>query len=69
MNSMYGLFGSSTGYIPCKAVAASTTAKGREMIDKTKEVVEEMGGRVIYGDTVPAPAFDSSARVQCVMQN
>ena len=53
---MYGLFGSTTGYIPCKAVAAGTTAKGREMIDTTKEVVEQMGGRVIYGDTARPPA-------------
>ena len=52
MNSLYGLYGSSTGYMPCKAVAASTTATGRAMIDKTKEVVEAMGGTVLYGDTV-----------------
>ena len=48
---MYGLFGANFGYLPCKAVAASTTAIGRAMIQKTKEVVEARGARVVYGDT------------------
>ena len=51
MNSIYGLFGSATGYMPCKAVAASTTATGRAMIEKTREVVEARGATVVYGDT------------------
>ncbi|MCB7413776.1 DNA polymerase domain-containing protein, partial [Bariatricus massiliensis] len=34
-NSVYGLTGAKVGKLPCLAVASSTTAYGRQMIEKT----------------------------------
>lgn len=52
MNSIYGATGASTGFLPCKQIASSVTAYGREMILKTKQFVEEnYGAQVVYGDT------------------
>lgn len=59
-NSVYGLTGATNGKLPCLAIASSTTSYGRQMIEKTKEVVEEHytiangyshDAQVIYGDT------------------
>jgi DNA polymerase delta subunit 1 len=59
-NSVYGITGATVGKLPCLAIASSTTAYGRQMIEKTKEEVEarytvENGygadAKVIYGDT------------------
>jgi DNA polymerase delta subunit 1 len=59
-NSVYGLTGATVGKLPCLAIASSTTAYGRQMIEKTKEEVEkrytiangfEHDAQVIYGDT------------------
>jgi DNA polymerase delta subunit 1 len=59
-NSVYGLTGATVGKLPCLAVASSTTAYGRQMIEKTKEEVESRytiangythDAQVIYGDT------------------
>jgi DNA polymerase delta subunit 1 len=59
-NSVYGLTGATSGKLPCLAIASSTTSYGRQMIEKTKEEVEnryrvERGyshdAQVIYGDT------------------
>lgn len=54
MNSMYGFCGANVGMLPCKPVAESTTAIGRNMIEKTKNLVEEWypGSEVVYGDSV-----------------
>jgi DNA polymerase delta subunit 1 len=53
MNSVYGFSGATKGFLPCVPIAASVTATGRQMIQKTKELVEEMvpGSDVVYGDT------------------
>ena len=53
MNSMYGFTGVKSGILPCCEIAATTTAKGRSMIDETKQYVEKNfpGARVRYGDT------------------
>ena len=53
MNSIYGGVGSPTFNVPCKPVASCTTSKGREMIEQTKNLVEEWypGSDVVYGDT------------------
>ena len=53
MNSAYGFFGANKGYLPCIEVASSVTTVGRDMIQRTKEMVETLqpGSRVIYGDT------------------
>lgn len=53
MNSMYGFCGANVGMLPCKPVAESTTCVGRNMIEKTKNLVEEWypGSDVVYGDT------------------
>eukprot|EP00300_Choanocystis_sp_HF-7_P042836 c9517_g1_i1.p1 GENE.c9517_g1_i1~~c9517_g1_i1.p1 ORF type:complete len:1127 (+),score=275.29 c9517_g1_i1:141-3383(+) len=59
-NSVYGFTGATVGKLACLEIAASVTAFGREMIDKTKAAVEakytvENGyahnAIVIYGDT------------------
>ena len=60
MNSIYGFCGVMTGYMPCWPIAAVTTTVGRQLIHKTKELVEtnytlakgfEADAKVIYGDT------------------
>ena len=59
-NSVYGLTGATVGKLPCLAIASSTTAYGRQMIEKTKAEVEARytiangythDAQVIYGDT------------------
>ncbi|KAF2156939.1 DNA polymerase delta catalytic subunit [Myriangium duriaei CBS 260.36] len=59
-NSVYGLTGATNGKLPCLAIASSTTAYGRQMIERTKEEVEKKytiangyshDAQVIYGDT------------------
>jgi DNA polymerase delta subunit 1 len=59
-NSVYGLTGATVGKLPCLAIASSTTSYGRQMIEKTKDEVEnkytiangyEHDAQVIYGDT------------------
>jgi DNA polymerase delta subunit 1 len=59
-NSVYGITGATVGKLPCLAIASSTTAYGRQMIEKTKHEVEQKytiangyshDAQVIYGDT------------------
>ncbi|ODV77775.1 uncharacterized protein CANTADRAFT_26837 [Suhomyces tanzawaensis NRRL Y-17324] len=59
-NSVYGFTGATIGKLPCLAISSSVTAFGREMIEKTKNVVQEYytkenghpyDAQVIYGDT------------------
>ena len=62
MNSIYGFFGVDEGAMPCKAIAASVTFTGRQMIKHSKECAETwydgseksnfVKARVIYGDSV-----------------
>ena len=54
MNSAYGFFGASKGFLPCLPLAASTTTIGRQMIAQTKAMAESLvpGSKVIYGDSV-----------------
>ncbi|ESK97702.1 dna polymerase delta catalytic subunit [Moniliophthora roreri MCA 2997] len=59
-NSVYGFTGATIGKLPCLAISSSTTAYGRQMIEKTKQEVEAeysianghaYDATVIYGDT------------------
>ena len=59
-NSVYGFTGAQVGMLPCLEISASVTAFGREMIQHTKDMVEdkyttkngyESNATVIYGDT------------------
>ncbi len=59
-NSVYGLTGATTGKLPCLEIASSTTSFGRQMIERTKQEVENRytiangythDAQVIYGDT------------------
>jgi len=59
-NSVYGFTGAQVGQLPCLQISGSVTAFGREMINKTKNLVEEKytmangfsaDAKVIYGDT------------------
>jgi DNA polymerase elongation subunit (family B) len=60
-NSTYGFMGAEMGILPCKPVAATVTARGREMIMTTKDAIEKRFQRskgwvcdsqVVYGDSV-----------------
>ena len=55
MNSVYGFTGATEfGILPCKPIAASVTAMGREMIEQTSEMAAaEFGAMTIYGDSIP----------------
>ncbi|GAA96997.1 uncharacterized protein L969DRAFT_53941 [Mixia osmundae IAM 14324] len=59
-NSVYGFTGATVGKLPCLPISTSTTAYGREMIERTKQEVQdkyntkngyENDAEVIYGDT------------------
>ena len=59
-NSVYGFTGATVGKLPLLAISSSVTSYGREMIEKTRELVEERftikngythDAKVIYGDT------------------
>lgn len=62
MNSIYGVLGSNTGYMPAKAIAETVTRNGRMMIEHTKNLAEKMYDgsekcnyiktKVVYGDSV-----------------
>ena len=53
MNSIYGFTGAAKGMLPCVAIASTVTMRGRQMIEETKNYVEEHfpGAKVRYGDT------------------
>jgi DNA polymerase delta subunit 1 len=53
MNSVYGFTGAGKGILPCVPIASTTTCRGREMIEETKNYVEKnfQGAKVRYGDT------------------
>ena len=57
---MYGFTGATVGKLPCIQISQSVTAFGRQMIQKTQEIVESKytiangypaNAQVIYGDT------------------
>ena len=51
-NSMYGSMGVKRGYLPFLPGAMSTTARGRQSIQKAAKVIQEQyGGQLVYGDT------------------
>ena len=54
MNSVYGFTGASKGMLPLLAIASTVTFRGRQMIEETKNYVEEHfpGAKVRYGDSV-----------------
>ena len=59
-NSVYGFTGATVGQLPFVQIASSVTSYGRQLLEKTKEFVEqkytkdngyEFDAEVIYGDT------------------
>lgn len=62
MNSIYGFTGASTGMLPCKPIASTTTTIGRGMIQHSKDCAESwydgsedsngVKAHVVYGDSV-----------------
>ncbi len=59
-NSVYGFTGAQVGKLPCLEISTSVTSFGRQMIEKTKQIVESkftiangypFDSKVIYGDT------------------
>jgi len=51
MNSLYGASAYSKFRLYDASISAAITATGREIIDFTRKMVEELGFEVIYGDT------------------
>lgn len=51
LNGTYGVLGADNFQLYCLPVAESVTAVGRHIINETKEHVESLGLKVIYGDT------------------
>lgn len=53
MNSIYGFFGS-RNVIACTPIAASVTARGRDLLRAARKIAEEkFRGDVLYGDSIP----------------
>ncbi|CAM2110072.1 unnamed protein product [Caretta caretta] len=59
-NSVYGFTGAQVGKLPCLEISQSVTGFGRQMIEKTKQLVESKytmangysaDAKVVYGDT------------------
>ncbi|XP_068855408.1 DNA polymerase delta catalytic subunit-like [Aphelocoma coerulescens] len=52
-NSVYGFTGAQAGRLPCLEISQSVTGFGRQMIERTKQLVESQypGVQVVYGDT------------------
>ena len=59
-NSVYGFTGATVGQLPCLEISSTVTAYGRQMIESTKQQVEERytvangyehDAQVVYGDT------------------
>ncbi|MFX0186081.1 MAG: DNA polymerase domain-containing protein, partial [Candidatus Hodarchaeota archaeon] len=51
VNASYGVFGSANFALYCLPVADSTTAYGRDAIEKTIQKAQTLGIKVLYGDT------------------
>lgn len=51
MNSFYGVLGSSGCRFHSPQLASSITRRGHEIITQSRDRIEELGHRVIYGDT------------------
>ncbi|EKM50426.1 uncharacterized protein PHACADRAFT_104509 [Phanerochaete carnosa HHB-10118-sp] len=76
-NSVYGFTGATIGKLPCLPISSSTTAFGRQMIEKTKQEVEAEycianghahDAEVIYGDTDSVMVKFGPTDLETVMQ-
>ena len=57
-NSIYGFCGATNGYLPCLPLASTVTAIGRDLINRTRSLIERdftaqnaCAATVVYGDT------------------
>lgn len=76
-NSVYGFTGAQVGKLPCLEISQSVTGFGRQMIEKTKTLVEakytiangfQADAKVIYGDTDSVMVKLGVATVQDAMK-
>jgi DNA polymerase delta subunit 1 len=75
-NSVYGFTGASIGKLPCLEISQSVTAFGRQMIERSRQLVEDKfkstngypnDAKVIYGDTDSVMVkFGSSTLEECM---
>lgn len=61
MNSVYGFCGTSNGILPCPGVAATITAIGRAMIERTKRFIEDEMEMVPDGASLSPSSSSSSS--------
>jgi DNA polymerase I len=68
MNSYYGVSGYARFRLYDRDIGSAVTSVGRAIIHHTRKVVEEMGYRVVYGDTdscmihLPSPDLDQTIK-------
>ncbi len=61
MNAFYGVLGSSGCRFFDPRLASSITLRGHDIMHRTRELIEEQGYQVIYGDTDSTFVWLSSA--------
>ena len=64
MNSFYGVLGTPGCRFFDARLASSITRRGHQILQRTRDYIEEAGQRVIYGDTDSVFRLDSGGRIK-----